>query len=159
MGGFYRGLSDRLSLYVRQLAWLNTAPNPPKGDKTGVKQPQRIKRLRAEGFPVELPDNPVPYLVDWLMEVGPFGTGGMGAVAINWADLATWQALTGLQIDPWEARTLVRLSRDFVAQTERSKDITCPAPYSTGATSERAITEQFKAMMRFAKRMNGETTR
>lgn len=156
MGGFYRGLSDQLSLYVRQLAWLNTAPNPPQGDKTGVKQPKRIVRMKAEGVPIDLPKNPCPYLVDWLMEIGPVASAGMGAAPVGWADIQTWQTLTAIEADPWEARTLMRLSRDFVAQIDRSKIPTCPAPYSTGLTNEQAVTEQFRAMFRFAQRMKTE---
>lgn len=81
------------------------------------------------------------------------GTGGMGPTAVAWADLMHWQALSAVELDPWEARTLMRLSRDFVAQMDRAKEPTCPAPYSTGASNEQAVTDQFKAMFRFAQGM------
>lgn len=106
--------------------------------------------MLAEGIPLDLPENPAPYLVNWLMEVGPVGSGGMGPVPIGWADIQTWQTLTAVDLDPWEARTLVRLSRDFVAEMERAKDPACTAPHSTGLTNEQAVTDQFRAMFRFA---------
>lgn len=90
------------------------------------------------------------------MEIGPIGGVGMGPTPLGWGDIATWQTLSGNEVDPWEARTLMRLSRDFVTQMHRSKESTCPAPYSTGAINEQAVTDQFKAMFRFAQRINSE---
>lgn len=157
MVGFYQGLSERLSLYVRQIAWLNTAPDPPKNAKGQGKPPVRIKRMKADGIPVELPDNPSPYLVDWLMEIGPLSTGGMGPACLSWTDIRDWERLTGNQLDPWEARTLRRLSRDFVDQMNKAKEANCPAPYSSGTVNTSAVDAQFAAMFKAMSRK--KTTR
>jgi hypothetical protein len=106
--------------------------------------------MKAEGIPVDLPDNPLPYLTDWLIEIGPLATGGMGPAPLDWSDIANWQSLVGIRLDAWEARTIRKLSREFLDQMTKAKKPECPAPYSTGAVNEEAVTEQFRKMFRFA---------
>lgn len=76
-----------------------------------------------------LPPNPAPYLTEWLFDVGPSGSNGMGETPIDYRDLLAWQDITGVELMPWEATTIRRLSRDFVVERHRAKDATAPAPY------------------------------
>lgn len=104
--------------------------------------------MRVDGVAIHLPPNPMPYIIDWLMEIGPVTAGGMGSTPLAWSDIAAWQDLTGINMTAWEARTIRRLSRDFHDQLHRSKEPTCPAPYTEAAISHDAVTEQFKRMFR-----------
>jgi len=76
-----------------------------------------------------LPDNPAPYITDWLVEIGPTVAGSMGEVAIGWQDMAAWERLTGIKLDPWEARTIRRLSRVFANERSKAEKPDYPAPY------------------------------
>jgi len=104
--------------------------------------------MRADGVEIHLPPNPLPYMVDWLMEIGPVTAGGMGSAAVSWPEIAAWQDLTGIDLTAWEARTIRRLSRDFHDQMHRSKQPTCRAPFVAKARNDDAVTEQFKRMFR-----------
>lgn len=104
-------------------------------------------RFKAEGLAIELPENPAPYLVDWLMEIGPMASGGMGHAPLGWTAIKDWQELVGVELNPWEARTIRLLSRDFVDQMNKSREATCPAPFVTNPKSnDDAVTEQFRQM-------------
>lgn len=147
MGKLLREVTNALSLYVRQLAWLNTPVDPDK--KAKAKPYARIARFKHEKLAIDLPENPAPYLTDWLMEVGPIVSGGMGQAPIGWGDLTNWQQLTGVSLNPWEARTLRKLSQDFLSQKSVSNEANCPAPYvENPLANEDAVAEQFKRMLR-----------
>lgn len=131
------------------MAWLNTAPDAPA--VKGVKQPKlpvRIKRMKADGVEIDLPENPLPHMIEWLMEAGPVSAGSMGAAPIGWTEIAAWQALTGIALNPWEARTLRRLSGDFHDQMHKARDINCPPPFARTTRNDEAVTRQFEEMFR-----------
>lgn len=75
----------------------------------------------------------------------------MGSGPIGWEALAAWSAMTGVELDPWEARTIRRLSKAFVAEQFDARKPSCPAPFdgneaeSVEARRDR-VTAQFKAM-------------
>lgn len=104
--------------------------------------------MKADGLQIELPPNPMPYLTEWLMEVGPVAANGMGSAPLGWAEIAAWQEMTGNDLNAWEARTLRRLSRDFHDQMHKAKEATCPAPFVAQVANDDAVGDQFKAMFR-----------
>lgn len=85
--------------------------------------------MKADGIKPALPENPAPYLTDWLFEIGPGLPTGNGMVEMGWQMIAEWQSVMGVALLPWEAKILRRLSRDFVAQWHESRDPDCPPPY------------------------------
>ena len=104
--------------------------------------------MKADGIAIDLPANPAPYLTDWLKEVGPLGSTGMGPAPLQWGEIRDWQTLMGIELSAWEARTLHGLSRDFHDQMHKAKEPTCPAPYVDRLDNDDAVTEQFKRMFR-----------
>ena len=87
------------------------------------------------------------------MEIGPNVITGMGAAPLQWSDLTSWQSLTGIELNPWEATTLHSLSRDWVGQANKSRDEKCPPPYVENPKSnDEAVTAQFKQMFETMKR-------
>lgn len=144
------GLSDELSLYVRKIAWLNTKPESKQ--KLSGEEGTRLERMKANGIIPALPPNPAPYLTDWLFEIGPTVPNGMGPGPIGWHDLTAWQALSGVDLLPWEAKLMRRLSHDFIAEMSAAKKMDCPDPWlpeeETAANREavsRQIGNAFKA--------------
>lgn len=138
MGKLLKRQSEQLSLYVQQIAWLNTAPEPPKrkGAKP-EKQPTRLHRMKADKLTPSLPDNPAPYITDWLMEIGPLASTGMGPAPLGWAEIRAWQDSVGIELDPWEARTIRQLSKEFLTTMHEAKDPTFPAPFQSAQDIER----------------------
>lgn len=89
--------------------------------------------MLADDLAPPIPPNPAPWLTDWLFDLGPAVPAGMGAGAVGWLEIGAWADLCGIDLMPWEARLLRRLSRDFVDQAHRAEKIDCPAPWSTPA--------------------------
>jgi hypothetical protein len=115
------------------MAWLNAAPEP-RPAKAPPPKPEPISRRRKieeTGGVLPLPDCPSEQLVKWLFEIGPVMSSGMGPMPITWSELKAWQELTGTELEPWEARTLVALSREFAGEAVAAAKIDCPAPFST----------------------------
>lgn len=85
--------------------------------------------MQERGTAIFWPPNPAPHITDWLLEIGPsFGT-GMGERAIGWQDMAAWSQHTGIDLDPWEAKTIRRLSQVYLSQRYDAKKPDCPAPH------------------------------
>ena len=101
-----------------------------------------------QGRVAEFPSNPAPYLVEWLFEIGP--STGDGILAMS--ELAAWENITGIELSRWEARTLRRLSGDYLHQRQESREPGCPAPYSASREASRSmVTRQFAAMAKAIK--------
>lgn len=85
----------------------------------------------AKEPPPPSPPNPAPYLTDWLFEIGPM-TGGD---VIGWLDLTAWQRITGIELTPWEARLIRRLSGEYALECLAARKPDRLMPYS-GARDE-----------------------
>lgn len=97
-----------------------------KGEKP--KPLSRIEQMEKRGMEAAWPPLPVDYMIDWLFDIGPSMAGSMGEGPIGWTEIDAWQRVTGVELDVWEARTLRRLSRAYVAQRHASEDQKCPEP-------------------------------
>lgn len=111
------------------MAWLSAVPETsnPK-DKT--EPVSRFDSLRAKGEDALLPPNPAKYLSDWLFEIGPTKPTGMGSAAITFGDMTDWSGIMGIEILPWEAKALRRLSVDYANEAHRATKHDRPPPYS-----------------------------
>lgn len=129
------------------MAWLNAVPKPDPNSRRG-KRPethQKISRLEAmarQKIPAFLPPNPVPHLVDRLVEIGLTEAAGMGAGPISWATIDAWHRQTAVELLPWEARVLRRLSIAYVAESRRAESETCPPPWHAPVTQREIETEE-----------------
>lgn len=153
MGKFYRRLGDELSLYVRHLAWLQATPKPPEGSKRAkaANQPpalSRIDQLKKAGVQVPpMPPNPLPHMIDRLIEIGLSEAAGMGAVPVSWPTIDAWQRITGVVLAPWEARLIRRLSADYLAMSRKAEVETCPPPWRAPLTDQQRDTEAARLRM------------
>lgn len=94
-----------------------------------------------------LPDNPAPHITDWLLEIGPTNSEGG---SIGWRDLEAWCGLTGITLDPWEARLIKRLSAEYASMRYKAEKAECAAPYTPDRPVEESrdrVADQFAAMM------------
>lgn len=90
----------------------------------------RMEAKKAANEDIPLPPNPAPYLIDWLLEIGPTQPVGMGAAPISFGAMLDWQDIMGVELQPWEARMLRRLSVDYVNEQYHARDKDRLAPYS-----------------------------
>lgn len=146
MVGFYARLGEELSLYVRQTAWLHTAPISKDGKRA---EQSRMEAMMARDEAPVIPPNPASYLTTWLFEIGPTAIGGMGEGPLGYQDFTAWQAVSGIELMPWEARLLRRLSSEYMAERQRAEEPTALAPYNEQgeiAARRDRVEAQFKAM-------------
>lgn len=93
--------------------------------------------MKAEGIEPELPALEVgSHLITHLFEVGPVSVGMGSASPISWVDLAAWQEQTGVELQPWEARLVRRLSREYASETQRAQDPAAASPLAILATEK-----------------------
>lgn len=86
--------------------------------------------MRGRGEPAILPHNPAPYLIEWLFEIGPTCAGSMGECPLTYLEMAAWQAVSGVELMPWEASLIRRLSAEYASMRHKAEEQSCPAPYS-----------------------------
>lgn len=105
-----------------------------------------------------LPPNPAPYLTAWLFEIGPTSIGGMGEGPLGYQDFTAWQAVSGVDLMPWEAKTLRRLSGEYLAERQKAEEPNALAPYNEQgdmAAHRDRVAAQFKAALAQRKKEGG----
>lgn len=134
---------------MRQLAWFAATPRPPHAKPSDPAPMSRIEQWRADDRMIPMPPLSDGTLVMLLQEIGPTVPGPMGAVPIGWQDIAAWQACTGEQLDPWDARKLRELSMQYLTELHLAEQPERPMP---GITQEQvvanrdAVSRKLKAM-------------
>lgn len=70
--------------------------------------------------------------------------GGMSGAPLGHAEIAAWQSNTGVELTAWEARTLRRLSCEYLSTSQDASEPDFPAPYVEQAATpeQRAIVAQ-----------------
>ncbi len=144
---------------MRCVAWLDAKLNPPKRSSTNKSndpEPSltRRQKLLAEGLDFELPElEGESYLLDILFDVGPYVPSGMGEMPLAYGQLESWQRLMGVELSPWEARTLQRLSRAYCGQLAASADPAVSAPGSAIETPEQEHERRERVSVGLAERL------
>lgn len=93
------------------------------------------------------------YLVDYLLDVGPVGSTGMGLAVISYSELQAWQQCTGIAMQPWEVMLLRRLSADYMVESKRAEKPDCPPPFGSPAMEfdrdvvSKKVSSAFKAFL------------
>ena len=68
------------------------------------------------------------YLLGYFSEIGAGKqTGGM-FVPLEWPDIKAWIDITGINLDGWEARTLLDMSFGYVESYDAARQPTCFPP-------------------------------
>ena len=75
------------------------------------------------------------HLAGYLFEIGPTVAAGMGDGPITHGDIAAWMRNTGIRLSPWQARTLRRLSLDYLAESNKATERGHPAPWQSEDTA------------------------
>jgi len=86
--------------------------------------------LDKEGREIEMP--PIEwgeYLVAYLFEFGPTVAAGMGSAPVSAGEIESWSRLLGIELGGWEARLLLRLSREYLAEASNATKQDCLAPW------------------------------
>lgn len=127
---------------MKQVAWLNTAPkHEDKGNnKVEEKQLTRLETLKDEGREPHYPHlESAQHVLNYLFEVGPTMSTGMGVISLTNGELQSWQSNACVRLRPWEARFICRLSKEYLSMTHEAEEIDCPAPCDVNTDDDREI--------------------
>jgi hypothetical protein len=84
-----------------------------------------VEALRSEYMPDLPPLEAGGYLVAYLFEAGPV----MDAGPLSFGELESWCRRLGIDLQPWEARCLCRLSREYLNESRRAALRDAKAPW------------------------------
>lgn len=121
------------------MAWLHATPKPDPETRRGKIEPDeprlsRIDELVRCKIPVLMPPNPAPHITDWLIEIGLTEAAGMGAAPLSWREIEAWCSRTVVDLEPWEARLLRKLSVAYLAEGRKAESENCPPPWRAEVT-------------------------
>jgi hypothetical protein len=120
------------------MAWLAAIPKPPAGsrrEKLGLgAKISRADQMKKDKITPQMPPNPMPHIIERLIEIGLTEPAGMGVAPISWQTIAAWSGLTRISLSPWEARLLRHLSVSYLGEFNGAGDETRPSPFRTKVT-------------------------
>ena len=135
------------------MAWLHAKPKPdPRSHRAKVEAEQakggaeivrlsRLDQMKRHKFVPQMPPNPAPHITERLMEIGLVEASGMGTAPLSWREIGEWQRQVGIDLPPWEARLIRRLSSEDIAQTKLAESESCPPPWRAEVTLREIETE------------------
>lgn len=105
----------------------------PKSEDSKVEATKtRLEVIKDDGrAPHYPPLECAEHIINYLFEVGPVMSGGMGSIQITNTELRDWQQNIGIRLQPWEARFIRRLSGDYLGESHRAAKEGCPAPWKS----------------------------
>ncbi len=128
------------------MAWLNATPKPPEGSRRAKRKDRAPTVTRAEAMKrakivPPMPPNPAPALINSLIEIGLTEAAGMGAGPLSWQSVLAWQQVMGIKLRRWEARTIRKLSVEYLAFGRQAESENCPPPWRTKVTERQKEVE------------------
>ena len=90
------------------------------------------------------------HLAEYLFELGPTMAAGMGAGPVTHQEIRAWQLNAGIELTPWESRTIRRLSSDYLDELRKAEKRDRPAPW-LAADSKPVVTDTQAALRALAK--------
>lgn len=116
------------------MAWLNTVPKPDERTRrvranAPVPTLTRAEKMKRDRISVPMPPNPLPHIVERLLEIGLSEAAGMGVGPVSWLTIDAWRRLRGIDLPAWEALLIRRLSVEYVAEQRRAESENCPPPW------------------------------
>ena len=134
------------------MAWLHAVPKPPEGSRRAKESGQaaklsRLDRLKKDGATPRMPPNPMPHIIQWFNEIGVTEAAGMGLGPLSWQAIDAWVSRTCIDLSPWEARLMRKLSLAYVAESRRAESENCPAPWHSEATGAERKAEEARLRM------------
>jgi len=134
---------------------LHAVPEKAKNDKLEREEVSRLKKLERDGKEPDMPPFDGPkYMLDFFWEVGPAMSGGMGSAPLTHGELESWQRNIGIKLNPWECRTLKRLSVEYVNESHKATKRDHPAPWQpvdvSGERKKQVAQDMMAAMRQMA---------
>lgn len=93
-----------------------------------MRRRDRVSSRRITHVPIPHPD--MIHVRNMAYEVGLIHSNGMGPCEVSHQEIAAWRDVTGVELKPWQAILIKRLSREFVSAVHEFADPNARQPYS-----------------------------
>lgn len=128
-----------MALYVRHSAWLDAIPQRKGNKDLPENTVSRRDAILAKGGLIDMPELECgDYLIKHLFDVGPTLAGGMSNGPLTYSEIEAWQRVSGIQLLPWEAALLKRMSGEYLAESSAAAESARPPPYGRSAPIRRS---------------------
>ncbi len=135
-----------------QLSWLHGRPKKHKDD---TKPKARVEQFAEGTYHRRMPDiGGCEYLVNHWHECGMFSSGMNGAEPLTWQELQSYSTMTSSNLEPWESKQIIKMSRAYVSFKHKADEMNCIAPYRPEMTDEDRIQQANALMMEMDKLKN-----
>lgn len=119
-------------------------PEKAETDESKGSEKSRLQRLKDEKKDERYAPSMPPldcgaHVLDYLWDWGPTLIGSMGDGPLTHAEIRACQENTGIELSSWEASTLMRLSKDYFAESHRATKRDCKAPWQDGSEAQTLI--------------------
>lgn len=106
----------KLANFAKAEFALNAKQDDGETLRTHLQSAWRQTGVKPEGWPNARLPAQVKYLWDYFAELNRArGSNGFGPSPLSFSDIASWQALTGNSLDPWELRALLAIDAHYLA--------------------------------------------
>lgn len=108
-----------------------------------------MQRYLDRGIEVGAPYVPehFQHLIDYLFDVGPTRQSEAGSAPLDDVVLRAWQENSGYDLEPWECRTLRRLSSVWIQQQRDAEDEKCPPPWKVALPSRAEVARKIDELL------------
>ena len=100
------------------MAWINATPN-------GEGHKPRIEFFESQNLAAEMPECDADYILTYLFELGI----SIGDQALTHSEIQNWQLNTGVELNAFEARTLKKLSENYLSESHKAKAEDAETPW------------------------------
>lgn len=114
--------------------------------------------MRIDGIEPDLPPNPAPEIVDWLMDAGPVMLTGADRIPLTWTEIDNWSRGNLIRLTPWERRQIKRLSGAFLAASRDGEDPEAQAPWAPKELDRASVEKKVRSLFAMHKLMAGAGT-
>jgi len=102
------------------MAWLNAVPNEKKKTRRELFDDEEIDVGR-------MPQCDAFFIIEYLFDVGIT----LGENSLTHSEIRAWVENTGINLLPWQAKFMKRLSVAYLNACHESKETELPAPFNT----------------------------
>lgn len=130
------------------MAWLDSVIKT-EGDSDEDPVTRR-ERMISEEIEILLPECDAFNMVEILYEIGPAESAGMGATALSHLQIRAYQDNIGIDLTPWQVRTLRSMSIAYCRQLSISSDWNTIPPFTEKDQllhNRERVQSQFKALL------------
>lgn len=104
---------------------------------------------KDESFMPPMPPCDAMFLFEYLMDMGPVESGGMGPAQLSEQAVEAWQFNTGIELSNWQTRTMRRLSAEYLGQYRDAEKRDCRPPWTPAPDIDRAaVAKRVRSFLR-----------